>query len=269
MTSAPSNLYAVLGVHRHATFTDLKKAYYRRAKQCHPDLFQGDRGREEEFRHVIHAFDVLSDPPRRRQYDQASAATSGLGRAVAFADTGASVLDTLADDILEEMIVGNNIPRNTTLQTLMLDLQNTQRFITFREAKNLIHSHHHRQAYRLFKKLVRWSPTNILYHFFLAESSAQLRRYRVSRRHYRICLQIGNTRVPPQALLRIRRRLRQLQEKRGGLYKVIAKLSPDVPKPALSADERLKRKLDRTLAGMLKERRALSRQQDAPKQLEH
>jgi len=46
-----------------------------------------------------------------------------------------SIMDTPADDILEEIIVNNNPPRDTTLATLMADLKKTDVFITFREGK--------------------------------------------------------------------------------------------------------------------------------------
>lgn len=60
------DLYAVLGVASNAAPEDIKKAYRRRARECHPDT----GGDEEEFKRVTHAHQVLSDPERRARYDR-------------------------------------------------------------------------------------------------------------------------------------------------------------------------------------------------------
>ena len=117
MQTAKANLYDILGVPRGAGFDELKRAYYRRAKECHPDRHGGDAGKEEEFKQLVNAFDILSDPRRRGEYDEQLAATRTGETLVYFPSTGASIMDTAADDILEEMVVGNDVPRNATLQT--------------------------------------------------------------------------------------------------------------------------------------------------------
>lgn len=62
--------YDVLGVSRTATDEELKKAYRKLAKQYHPDLNPGDKEAEAKFKEVNEAYAVLSDPEKRRNYDQ-------------------------------------------------------------------------------------------------------------------------------------------------------------------------------------------------------
>jgi curved DNA-binding protein len=74
------DLYEILGVPRGATAEELKKAYRRLAKQYHPDVNPGNKGAEEKFKEVTAAFEVLSDPKRRKLYDEfgADALRSGF-----------------------------------------------------------------------------------------------------------------------------------------------------------------------------------------------
>jgi len=60
--------YAVLGVDRDADADAIKKAYRRLARQYHPDV-NSDPGAAERFKEVSHAYEVLSDPEKRRVYD--------------------------------------------------------------------------------------------------------------------------------------------------------------------------------------------------------
>lgn len=62
--------YEVLGVTRGASEEDLKKAYRRLAIQFHPDRNPGDKEAEEKFKELNEAYQVLSDPERRAQYDR-------------------------------------------------------------------------------------------------------------------------------------------------------------------------------------------------------
>lgn len=60
------DLYEILGVRRDADGDEIKKAYRRRARECHPDA----GGDEDEFKQVTHAYQVLSEPGRRQRYDR-------------------------------------------------------------------------------------------------------------------------------------------------------------------------------------------------------
>ncbi len=62
--------YEVLGVDRNADDATLKKAYRQLAKKYHPDMNPGDEAAAEKFKEASEAYGILSDPEKRRQYDQ-------------------------------------------------------------------------------------------------------------------------------------------------------------------------------------------------------
>ena len=64
------DLYEVLGVDRGANASDLKKAYYRLAKQYHPDHNPNDKAAEDKFKEASSAYQVLSDDDQRARYDR-------------------------------------------------------------------------------------------------------------------------------------------------------------------------------------------------------
>lgn len=66
------NYYEILGVARDASSEEIKKVYRRLARQYHPDLNPNDQTAEEKFKDLGEAYEVLSDPTRRSQYDQFS-----------------------------------------------------------------------------------------------------------------------------------------------------------------------------------------------------
>ena len=68
--AATKDLYGALGVSKGASADEIKKAYRKLARQYHPDKNPGDAAAEERFKEVQHAYDVLSDPAKRKQYDQ-------------------------------------------------------------------------------------------------------------------------------------------------------------------------------------------------------
>ena len=73
--------YKILGVPRTATQAEIKKAFRKLARQSHPDLKPGDRTAEQRFKDVNEANEVLSDPAKRRQYDELGANWEAYARA--------------------------------------------------------------------------------------------------------------------------------------------------------------------------------------------
>jgi molecular chaperone DnaJ len=65
-----STLYDTLGVSKSATQDEIKKAYRKLAREHHPDRNPGDAAAEETFKEVQHAYDVLGDAEKRKQYDR-------------------------------------------------------------------------------------------------------------------------------------------------------------------------------------------------------
>jgi DnaJ-class molecular chaperone len=72
MATAPRDYYQILGVPRTASADDIKKAFRRLARQYHPDLHAGAKKAEMEkkFKELNEAQEVLSDPDKRKKYDQ-------------------------------------------------------------------------------------------------------------------------------------------------------------------------------------------------------
>ena len=70
MAENKRDYYEVLGVDKNADDAALKKAYRALAKKYHPDMNPGDKEAEQKFKEASEAYAVLSDPEKRRQYDQ-------------------------------------------------------------------------------------------------------------------------------------------------------------------------------------------------------
>ena len=70
MAEQKRDYYEVLGVGKNAGDSEIKKAYRVLAKKYHPDMNPGDKEAEKKFKEASEAYAILSDPDKRRQYDQ-------------------------------------------------------------------------------------------------------------------------------------------------------------------------------------------------------
>ena len=62
--------YDILGVGKSSTESEIKQAYRELARKYHPDVNPGDKQAEEKFKKINEAYEVLSDPQKKRKYEQ-------------------------------------------------------------------------------------------------------------------------------------------------------------------------------------------------------
>lgn len=72
------NYYQTLGVPKTASEGEIKKAYRRLAKQYHPDINK-DKSAEDRFKEISEAYNVLSDPKKKQQFDMFGQYAQGQG----------------------------------------------------------------------------------------------------------------------------------------------------------------------------------------------
>lgn len=81
------DFYDILGLQRGVSDDELKRTYRRLSKEWHPDKHKGDKAAEQKFKEINQAYEVLSDPQKRKTYDQYGEAGmngGGAGRAGGF-----------------------------------------------------------------------------------------------------------------------------------------------------------------------------------------
>lgn len=99
--------YEVLGVSKTATDAEIKKAFRQQAKKYHPDIHPGDKECEEKFKEAQEAYAVLSDPDKRRQYDQfGHAAFDGTGGGAGGFDFSGMDMGDIFGDIFGDFFGG-------------------------------------------------------------------------------------------------------------------------------------------------------------------
>lgn len=82
------DFYDLLGVRRDADVHDIKRAYRRLARRLHPDINPGDGVAAVRFRAVVEAYETLSDPARRRDYDAGAGPFAHVSGSVTFGFEG-------------------------------------------------------------------------------------------------------------------------------------------------------------------------------------
>lgn len=99
--------YEVLGVSKSSSADEIKKAYRKVAMQFHPDRNPGDKTAEENFKEAAEAYEILSDPDKKNQYDRFGHA--GLSNNGGFGGHGMNVDDIFSQfgDIFGDDILGN------------------------------------------------------------------------------------------------------------------------------------------------------------------
>lgn len=82
------DLYKILGVSKEASQKDIRSSYRKLAREYHPDANRDDPNAEERFKEIQHAYEVLSNPEKRREYDEGPRNLFGGGQQAGRSGTG-------------------------------------------------------------------------------------------------------------------------------------------------------------------------------------
>src|SRR5258705_9973362 len=82
-TTTKKDYYEILGVKKSASADDIRKAFRKLARKYHPDVNPGNKAAEEKFKTLSEANDVLSDPKKRKLYDQVGFYSDNIDAATA------------------------------------------------------------------------------------------------------------------------------------------------------------------------------------------
>src|SRR6476660_1378674 len=82
-TTQQKDYYGMLGVKKSASTDDIRKAFRKLARKYHPDVNPNDKKAEEKFKEISEANDVLSDPKKRKIYDQVGFYSDNIDQATA------------------------------------------------------------------------------------------------------------------------------------------------------------------------------------------
>lgn len=125
---AKRDYYEVLGLKRDASDADLKGAFRKLAKDCHPDRNPEDKNAEQRFKEINEAYETLKDPQKRAAYDQFGHAAfeggRGPGGPGGFGPDFASSMSDIFDDLFGEFMGGRRgSPRGRSTRERGADLR--------------------------------------------------------------------------------------------------------------------------------------------------
>ncbi len=106
---AKRDYYDILGISRNASDAEIKKAFRRLAKECHPDRNKDDQHAESKFKEINEAYEVLKDPQKRAAYDRFGhgAFEGGIGGAHhGFGEDFSSSMQDIFDDLFGDFMGG-------------------------------------------------------------------------------------------------------------------------------------------------------------------
>jgi DnaJ-class molecular chaperone len=92
--------YKILGVSKGASADDIKKSFRKLARKYHPDVNPGNKAAEAHFKEINEAYEVLSDPDKRKQYDRYGSSWNAPGGVRGGTATRTRTYTTPSDDIL-------------------------------------------------------------------------------------------------------------------------------------------------------------------------